>query len=122
MIHHISKSAIAVQVPEGKKYLIADDGILYSHTGSGEAVTANKVCDLPSGSWEIVGIASSLTEKIAHDIVDKELKSVGWVYLDYMQPETVKRPYKFDDALPSLQSFCKGIGVDPNNILIIKKK
>lgn len=63
-----------------------------------------EIC-LPQGEWMIEGFATKDEATFdCENYVESELKSVGYIYLDYNQPETEKRPYKFDKTEDSFRS------------------
>ena len=61
-------------------------------------------------------------EDICHNLAYNELKSVGYVYLDWQQPDNEKRPYKFDKSTDSFLSYLKSIDLDiTKQYLLIQK-
>ena len=63
---------------------------------------------------KIIGKLSDILkdEKVCHYLADSELKSTGFLYLDWGQPDNEKRPYKFDDASNSIISYLQSIELD----------
>lgn len=116
MIHQISPTAIAVEVPEGAKDFecpIQDAGVGVVQYFSNNRWNSEI---LPPGSYTTVGRASELNEEQAAIVVEF-VNAVVRGYKDY------KSSFKlFHTALESLHSFCRSINKRPEEVLIINKK
>jgi len=77
-----------------------------------------------SDKFKIVGLISDIIkdEKICHTLALNELKSLGYIYLDCLQPDSEKRPYKLDKASDSFISYLKFIKTDLSKQYVLIQK
>lgn len=99
----------AVEIPEGKKVLKADDGNFYTYSGDG-VVTGNRL-PIPPGSYSLFCISDEVTEEQAGEIVEKEPRG-GWVNYD-------ADAYPFNNPKESLDTLLKHKGLNRCAILKI---
>ena len=127
MTHQLNNGHIAVVTPEGSiDFEIYDKETLqmavmcYKRIKMGDStIKVPTPVIIPPGSYTIIGRASELTEEQAKEVVEKEDKGFMYWYLDY------DSPFNFctlRSAIESISSFCRSIGAEPENVLILKSE
>lgn len=124
MITQLTERAIAIKVPEGSEmYTIHENKLLLLFSGGQSA--RKKWCDLPPGQWQILGIASELTEEDWKKVV--ELVG-GWSNVIYYDYNTTARDYRdiveaaFKTATQSGQSLLASKNLPMESTLILIKQ
>jgi len=103
-------------MPDNTKQLV---GTIKDNSGN---IGTCYIRENPQG--KLVGKISDILkdEDICHNLAYNELKSVGYVYLDWQQPDNEKRPYKFDNPSDSFTSYLQSINLDlTKQYLLIQK-
>lgn len=108
----------AVQVPEGATQIIISP--THSTIQWKEKGFENKpywdIKILPPGSYTIVGLADSITEEQAGEIVEQIKDEYGFAWVDYKHRYNVH-----NTALESFRSLLSSLSLPPETTLIIKK-
>lgn len=126
-ITQLTKSIIAVKVPEGAKdFNVFNDEqpnvYEQSYLCCSKVSETNRIC-LPPGQWESIGIASEISEEGAKSIV-------GYQYFEdeepfwfvYVPGGKVKANIFFDTAAESLHSLLESNECDKNSLILRKLK
>jgi hypothetical protein len=118
MIHVLNDKAIAVDVhPESYNHTIVDNELWLVARGGLSA--RRYFCDLPEGTWQILGRPNDFTEAIWGGLV-AWFELAGKVgYMDYSF-EDPRFPFSF--AKDSGLSLLKSKNISPDNVIILIKQ
>jgi len=130
MIHELTDRSIAVEVPEGAWRFYSNNGIASGKIGmdvserleDGSLRMYAHKCDLPPGSWSILGKGNEITEEQWKTIVGIEWFEDDDEYFYIYEPDgKVRSNLFYDTAIESGLSLLKSKSLNPESIIILIK-